>query len=294
MTRPPRTLPPGLLDASPSETTPTLLELTARQAAARSPADLLAQYDRDAYVHPAPLDQRLVHRLDGLALAAAPDYEALLLAPVAPLGTCSVVTPAGQDRVLSTTRGTEVVSDPTNLLALECAARLRRDPAAHVRLCTVHQVVRAQPLPPGKGFTRHFRMFAIVDAGRGRPDDAFEVDAVRAQAQAFARLFDACAAATGARFADRHLTVRADREPLGDRVAAALTAALPAFTLSREGLDAPYYDGLRVLVSARARNGAVIPIADIGRFDWAATLCAHRKQRFVAGGFGLQLVPLAY
>jgi hypothetical protein len=36
---------------------------------------------------------------------------------VTPLGTCHVVAPVSQNRVVSTVRGTEVVSDSTNVLA---------------------------------------------------------------------------------------------------------------------------------------------------------------------------------
>jgi hypothetical protein len=114
------------------------------------------------------LDQRTVHRLDGLALEAADQFEALQLSPVAPLGSCSVVAPTSQDRTLSSVRGTEVVSDPTNVLALECVRRLPEQPASHVHLCTIHQVLRVHALPPNTGFSRHFRLFALA-GGRSRP-----------------------------------------------------------------------------------------------------------------------------
>ena len=90
-----------------------------------SPADLLAQVQRDLYVQPSALDLRVIHELDGLALAAAAEYEAVLLSPVAPLGCCSVVAPTSQDRTLSTARACEVVSDPTNVMALLSAGRLK-------------------------------------------------------------------------------------------------------------------------------------------------------------------------
>jgi len=155
----------NLFELSPSQSTPVLLELSTKQASRRKPRDLLAQLERDKFVMPSILDQRLAHRLDGLALEAAPEFEALLLSPVAPLGSCSVVAPTAQDRTLSTTRGTEVVSDPTNVLALICAERLSRSAEALPKLCTVHQTLRAQALPPVPGYSRHFRLFVLAGMG---------------------------------------------------------------------------------------------------------------------------------
>ncbi len=280
------------LQRSPSQTTPLLLEMVRRQAERRRPADVLRQWQRDGFVEPSDHDARFVHRLDGLALEAAAEYEARLLSPVAPLGTCSTVAPTGQDRVLSTVRGTEVVSDPTNVLALESALRLTTESKATVRLCTVHQVLRAQSVGAAAGRSRHFRLLCMSEAGRGRADDGFEVEAVARQVDVFDRLFDACES-LGARFADRGATVfvAEGSEVLGHRLSTALRAALPHVKVGTEPLESRYYDGVRVLFGARARDGEFVPIADIGVFDWMAQLCSNERLRFVASGMGLSLVP---
>lgn len=284
-----------LLGRSPSETAPLLLELACRQASRRRPADLTAQLARDAFVQPSALDQRTLHRLDGLALDAAPDFAAVALSPVAPLGTCSVLAPTAQDRTLATTRGTEVVSDPTNVLALLCAQRLARAPHDDVRLCTVHQVLRAQPLPPQPGFSRHFRLLAMAEAGRARADDGFEVDAIARHVAAHDRLFDA-AAALGCTAPARKATiyVAARRSVLAGRVRERLAAVVPHVALIEEPFESPYYDGLRVLFGAQAASGDHVPLADVGLFDWVARLASNRKLRLCASGFGLQLLPLLF
>jgi hypothetical protein len=282
-------LPPGLDDflaLAPSQSTPVLLELARRQAGRRKPADLLRQREDDKFVHPSMIDARLSHQVDGLAYAAAPEYEALLLSPVAPLGVCSVVGLTSQDRTLTTTRGSEVVSDPTNVLCVEAARR-----PAPARLCTVHQTLRAQALPPGEGFSRHFRLFVLVDAGPARGEDGFEVDAVAAQIGVFDRLFDA-AAAIGCQAPGRKAIVRAD-EVLAARVAARLGKDFPHVQVEREPLTHAYYHGLKVSFGAESKHGFV-PLGDIGRFDWLARLRSDRRQRFVAGGFGVQLLPLLF
>src|SRR6185369_14541064 len=142
-----------------------VLEERARQ---RTPASLRQQWERDRFVQPCYVDQRTLNELDGHLLAAAAAFEAVELSPLAPLGVASAVALASQNKIVSTVRGTEVVSDPTNVLALECAKRLRTDPKAHVRLATSHRCVRAQPFPKLPGYAAHFRLFCMVSAGRER------------------------------------------------------------------------------------------------------------------------------
>ncbi|MGI9822922.1 hypothetical protein [Agromyces sp. Marseille-Q5079] len=275
-----------------------VLLANARDAAARRrPSQLLDQWADDSPVATSAVDLRTSVALDALALAAASEYEALLLSPVAPIGVTSVLAPTSQDRVLSTIRPVEVVSDPTNVLALEAARRLRGEPAASVRLCTVHQTLRMQPAPAGRGRTRHFRMSALADAGRARGDDAFEVDAVLAQLGAYRRLLEAAAAA-GIGGGDRpRAIVRVDGEHavLGDRVAAAILERWPEVEVVREPLaNAAYYDGLRVGYGLHAPGGDVVELVDVGRFDWVAQLTSDRRSRFVASAIGIQLLPLLF
>lgn len=286
----------ALTAASPSETVPLLLELTRAQAARKRPADLLAQLERDRFVHPSSLDQRLLHQLDGLALGAAPEYEALQLSPVTPLGTCSVLAPTSQDRTLSTTRGTEVVSDPTNMLALICAERLRHDERAPVRLCTVHQVLRAQPLPPQPGFSRHFRLFALAEAGSGEPEDGFELAAIGRQLAALDRLLGHATSTLGCRFPNGRFALKTarGRSVLRDRVHQRLTELFPQIAVDTEEFDSSYYDGLRVLFGAKTTSGEFCQFADLGLFDWVAKLLSNRRIRFVASGVGIQLLPVLF
>lgn len=278
------------LSLSPSESTRRWLALARAQAGRRRPADLLNQFDRDSFVAPAPVDQRVLHRLDGLWLDAASTYEAVQLSPVAPLGCCSVVAPTSQDRTLTANRGTEVVSDPTNVLALECARRLRgrRD---DVRLSTVHQVLRAQKLPPVEGYTQHFRLACLMESGPARPSDEFEVGAVIRVLEVFETVLETASGGGTADLPERRLTVRAaDGSALGERVAHGLRAAFPSLDVRREPEPAAYYDGLRVTLDVATDSGDFIPLGDVGRFDWVARLLANRKMRCVAAGFGLQLL----
>ncbi|HEX2493146.1 MAG TPA: hypothetical protein VHK24_05175, partial [Steroidobacter sp.] len=116
-----------------------LLRALQTRAAQRSVSQLMQQWTDDRLVVPSCVDQRTLLELDLHLLAAAQAFESVELSPLAPLGACSVVALTSQNRIVSTIRGAEVVADPTNVLALESARRLRKDPEAIVKLATSHR-----------------------------------------------------------------------------------------------------------------------------------------------------------
>src|SRR4051794_39171769 len=93
-----------------------LLEVAHARAAGRRPAELVEQWDRDRFVQPAIVDQRSLVEVDRYLLEATAAFESIELSPVAPLGVCTIMGHASQHKVLSALRGTEVVSDPTNVM----------------------------------------------------------------------------------------------------------------------------------------------------------------------------------
>jgi hypothetical protein len=221
-------LPPGAYDAltdglPASRLWSLLLEVAGARAAGRGPADLAEQWDRDRFVQPALVDQRSLIEVDRHLLAAASAFESMELSPVAPLGVCSRMGHASQNKVLSTLRGTEVVSDPTNVIALEGARRLRRDAATKVRLATSHRCVRAQEIPKRRGLTANFRIFCLVSAGLERENHAFVVAAVAEHMTTMLHGLDQLET-HGFEFPDRRISVLATEEcaALGDRIVAML------------------------------------------------------------------------
>jgi hypothetical protein len=291
-----KTIDPDALSAlragmAPSELWSLLLDILAARATARTPAELVQQWERDGFVQPAPIDQRTLVALDGHLLAAAEGFEALALAPLAPLGACAQVGPTSQHKIVSALRGTEVVSDPTNVLALECASRLRRDPTQVVRLTTCHRCVRAQPFPKQPGFAPHFSIFALASGGREQGEHGFSVAALREHVAVHLAGLDRLER-HGYAFPARRLTLLATaaRGALADRLAAALTA----IPIERAELTHPYYDGLRFQISARDPDGVDVPLIDGGLFDWLGSLTSNRRLVLVASGMGAQLAAYRF
>ena len=264
-----------------------LLEVMQRRAASRSPADVLAHYERDPFCAPAIVDLRESHAVDGHLLAVADGFEALELSPVAPLGASSAVAHTGQNRVLSALRMMEVVSDSTNVLALECARRLRGRWAVPVHLATCQRVLRAQPQPRLPGHSQHFNLFALASGGREGKDHAFTVDTlvlhIRTMLRALERL-----ERHGYAFGTPRVAILAtlEKTAVGDRIAGLLDVAT-----DRKLLEHAYYSGgLRYQVWVTAPDGGEVPLIDGGAFDWLTRLANNRRAVFIATGAGAQLI----
>jgi hypothetical protein len=274
-----------------SELWSLLLDVFARRAGRRSPADLVRQWERDRFIQPAYIDQRTLNALDGHLLAAAEGFEAIELSPLAPLGACSVVGLGSQNKTVSASRGTEVVSDPTNVMALECARRLREDARRVVRLATCHRCVRAQEIPRRPGHAAHFRLFCLATAGRERQDHAFVVEALAEQIATHLAALDRLEQ-HGYAFADRRVKILSTpaRAPLAERIASAIGHA----PVAHETFDHPYYDGLRFMINARSPEGQDIFLTDGGAFDWLRKLTSNRRLAFVASGMGSQLAAYLF
>ncbi len=155
---------------SPADLRTLLLDVSRRRASAVTPARLLQRWRQDRYVQPAATDPRALWRLEAGLWAMLPhEFAGLEISPVAPLGTCSALGPVSQDRVISTVRGSEVVSDPTNVLALEAAVRRKQGKqsasGSAVHLASCHRVLRGQPFDAPGAF-QHFRLFALVSSAR--------------------------------------------------------------------------------------------------------------------------------
>ncbi|MGW5668015.1 hypothetical protein [Micromonospora sp. NPDC003776] len=252
----------------------TLLMTVARDRAVTvRPADVLRRWREDRFVRPADVDPRALARVEARLWELLPaDVAGVELSPVAPLGTCTAVAPVSQHRIVSTMRGTEVVSDPTNALAVEAAVRRRRGDEVH--LAAVHRVLRAQDFGPGA--SAHFRLFTLVssarDAGSGRTEAGLLVRHLTFWRTALADLAPAAAPRL-------HLTVL---DPVvGERLADTVRPALPAHGVRLH--DEPDRERGRGYYRAAALRltlaEGTLEIGDGGFTDWTARLRGDVKER---------------
>jgi hypothetical protein len=255
----------ALAGLAPTDLQSLLLEVYRRRVDHLTGKDVLNRYEQGRFVAPAPSDPLELIEFDRLALSLIPPgYEPIELSPVAPLGAASVLGSTSQDWAVATSRNTEVVSDSTNVLALECALRRRRDRTVPVKLCASHRLLRGQDART-RGGSQHFRAFTLVAAGRGR---AFEVEAVSEQLLFYSRLLG-----------DVRFTLTPLAGTLADEVLdrTTLDATLDPARVSGRG----YYVGLCFKIFSSETE-----LGDGGFVEWTQSLLGDRKERLVISGIG--------
>jgi hypothetical protein len=270
-----------------ADLTSFLLELMQRRAAERSPAAVLQQYRRDRFVAPAPTDLRSLRGIEDRFVAGLPEvWDAVTLAPLAPLGAHRATGDIAQGRVVTTTRGTEVAADPTNALALEAAERRRRDPGSVVRLASVQRVTRAQRFS-GPGSYAHFTLFALVSAGRGA---AFESDALGEHL----RIHLAGALASGATSV-RVLLIDLAGGRWDSRfreLEAEMAGGVVTFERGGGRNHGAYYREVNFNLHA-SFGGPQLELSDGGFTDWTARLLSRRDESVCISGTGLDRIAAA-
>ena len=167
-----------------SELQSLLLHVFNRKIAKLDTSGLFNDYRNNRLVQPSILDPRKFLELESSLFSLLPDgFVPIELSPVTSLGTSSLMGPVNQNIIISTIRNCEVVSDVTNVMALECARRrmelLQQDKksTAQVKLATAQRQMRTQPVQD-KNHTAHFKIFALCTAGRDEGDDRFEQSAL--------------------------------------------------------------------------------------------------------------------
>ncbi|WP_052351936.1 hypothetical protein [Deinococcus pimensis] len=287
----------------PSELTSLLLEVARRRARRRTPAEVLADFERDRFCRPAGLSPLVLARFEVLAFEHLPvEFEPVTLSPVTPQGTCAVVAGVSQDWAVTTSRGTEVVSDATNVLTLEAARRrraaLRADArsAEAVHLAAHHRLLRPQNFD-GPGQTAHFALLALVSATRAGSGSSAELGLVELHLRAQLTVLRAIVGM------DVPLRVRlsdfsaVDR---GDALRALVSAPLAArfenvvFDIDRERQGGRgYYRGVAFQVYGRAGEEDVF-LVDGGEVDWTARLLSNGKERTVISGLGSERLCVVF
>ncbi|TWD80439.1 hypothetical protein FB561_1515 [Kribbella amoyensis] len=257
----------GLVDGlSPSDLQTVLLEVSRRRAEKVTPSRVLDRWRGDRFVQPSTADPRDLVRTQARLWELLPErFAGVELSPVTPLGTCSAVATVNQNKVVSTMRGTEVASDPTNVLTLEAAVR-RRAGQARVDLAACQRVVRAQAMD-GPGMFPHFQLFALVssarDTGSGRVEAEMLLDHLNYWHDVLG---------DDARFTFTTFSADAVRERIDDTVRPALNVELHEDPQRQQGSQ--YYVGTAIGLGIGDAG-----LGDGGFTRWTADLLGDAKER---------------
>jgi hypothetical protein len=292
---------PGLASSlaerlDPSDLQSLLIDVYRRLVTRRPTPSLLGEFDSNRFVHPSTIRPAEYLEWDRLALSLLPsEFEAVELSPVCPLGASSAMAGLGQDWVLSTIRNTEVVSDSTNVLALE-AARRRRElkrvdarSSALVHLAASHRLLRTR-LYSDPRLSSHFRVFSLCSAGRDHGNFQLEVEALSLHVKFY---LSAIRAHLG-----ESVPLRLSITPLDtamlltaavDRLLGRVRSAFPGVTAvvdPERTAGRGYYRTFCFWIIA----GEDIQLVDGGCVDWTQRLLSDGKERLVVSGIGTDRV----
>ena len=274
-------LPPGAQSVLEDELSPTdlqslLLDLVRTRAHRATPASVRRRWQQDRFVQPSPVDPRRLAEVNlHLWRLLPPEFEGLALSPVTPLGTCAAVDATDQNRVLSTVRSSEVISDQTNVLALE-AARQRSAGRPEAHLAASHRVLRHQQFRH-RDARPHFELFALASSARA-------TGSARTEAELLVKHLRFWGKAVPALVDDEvvvDLTV-IDDAALGERIRDTVQPQLPGLHLR----DAPrrthgigYYRAAAFKIILCSDDGSESELGDGGFTAWTAALTADAKER---------------
>ena len=277
-----------------------LLAVYERRSGSLSARDVLRAYEANSFVQASPLDPAALLGLEQQALSLLPPgYQPLDLSPVCPFGAAAVLGSIHQDWVLAAGRNTEVVSDPTIVLALECARRrrgLKRTEAGNgnrVNLFTAHRAVRGQRF--SAPFRQHFSLIALCSAGRDDGGQRFDTATMLEHVSVYLDLAMGAVASHSA-----HAELRVALSPLRGGVAIDRLEEQVLRPLGRR------FPGVRFDLDPQRQNGmpgyyvrACFKIylettagrrnlADGGFTTWSQRLLSDRKERLLTSGLGTE------
>jgi hypothetical protein len=287
---------PGLAELlaerlEPSDLQSLLLDVYRRLGKRRPTRALLDEYTTNRFVRPSKISPARMLAWEQTALSHLPPAcEVLDLSPVCPLGVSAAMGGLSQDRVLSTIRNTEVVSDSTNVLALEAAVRrraLKRGNARSsnsVHLAASHRLLRAQYYR-NPNLSSHFKVFSLCSAGRDRGSFAFEGEAMAVHIEFYLAAIAAFVAGAlplrvSVTLLERGATLATAADALLTRVRARFPAVDikldPQRTVGRE-----YYRTMCFWIHAEENQ-----LVDGGFVDWTQRLLGDAKERLLISGAG--------
>lgn len=274
---------------SNSELNSLYLELFREQTGKLKPSDLLRQFSRNRFTTPAPFNpiEYKEYEVKWLKAAGEIGFKPILLSPLTPLGSSSAIGFVNQNNIVSAVRGTEVVSDATNVLALQIAKDYKSDSSNRiVRYSTAHRHVRAQYFS-NPAFSAHFGAFCMVSGGYDNGNFSFETEEIKNHFRFYIN--------TLKKEFNNELRIKIyfknNREDFADGLIGIIiniSNGIPVITNESDDTR-NYYNTVRIKIFIIHKNREV-HLVDMGFVDWSQKLLTNRKHRMLTSGCGLELI----
>jgi hypothetical protein len=296
---------PGLVSLLAERMEPTylqsiLLEVYRHRARQRQPSDVLSDYETNRFVRPATLSPARLNDWERIAFSQLPvEFRLVALSPVCPLGTNSAVASVDQNWAVSTIRNTEVVSDSSNVLALECAARRRQlqreqpKSTERVHLAASHRLLRAQRYD-NPALLPHFSALTLCSAGRDQGSLRFELESLSLHIRFYLGSLRAfLGASVPLRLAVSDFAPQVRQSAIMSQLIAPIQSEFGGIDGdfdSQRTSGRGYYLDLCFHIYALAPSGNWLELADGGSVDWTQRLLSNSKEQLVISGIGSERV----
>lgn len=155
----------------------TIIEIFNQRSREISPATLLNNYqNKHSLYEPSKIDPRIYNVISNIFFDSVDkDFECVELSPINPFGLNAALTATSQNNVLSAARNSEVVSDSSIAMSLECAHRIKNLKIDKVNLASSTRLLRTQNYGNGKKshWSQHFRACSLVSGFRNTGNNMF-------------------------------------------------------------------------------------------------------------------------
>ncbi len=273
---------------SRTELNSVLLELFRNHSDKTPPTDLVKQYKQNRFVTPSSAHVLAYKTLElgWLQYADNQGFKPIILSPLTPIGTSSSVGEINQNNVISALRGTEVVSDATNVLAVKIAADFKQGQTNDVvKYATTHRHVRGQSFT-NPGFTAHFGAFCLVSGGLDTGSFQFEIEQLFAHIQLQSKLLSE-------KFGAKNLLIKFYIRQENASFLRLLQSKLHELSSSFEIIEAyekgDYYKTVQFQIDVKYK-GMDFNLVDGGLVDWTQKMIPNKKHRLFISGCGIEIV----
>jgi len=282
-----------LLSMPNSDLNSLLLKVYQEQAEGVTPVDIVKAFGANRFSVPSEIDPVKYHNFEAelLTLAQESGMKTILLSPAAPFASCSSFGCVSQNNVVSATRGNEILSDPTNMLAIIIAKQLKEKTADNrtpLHYCTTARVLRAQVFPVRRGYYSHFGIFCIVSSGKDGGSYLCEKDMLMTQLAYYRKML------INRLDAKLSIVLRkrrgySDSDGFYNNMAEMVRNEFPGVpvSLDPEFVENNYYKGIHFSIFMEKEGGERAEVGDGGFVDWMQQMTGNKKDRCLISGIGL-------
>lgn len=273
---------------SGSEINSMLLKLFQKRTFKITPASVLEEFNSNRFCIPSRLDPIFFknEEIKWLQSAGETGFKPLLLSPLTPLGTCSSVALVDQNNIVSASRGTEIISDATNVLALKAASDIKKR-NEYNKYCTTHRHVRGQYFT-NPNFSAHFGLFCMATPGIDEGSFKFETEQLEEHLKYYLGMlikdFSTTDILLKVFIRDNNTTFILKLEKILTEI-----KKRTGIKIEKENKRNDYYETIQFKYFIK-HKGEYLDVADGGFVNWTQKLLSNKKQRLLISGAGLELI----